>query len=55
MLDQPGVQLAADTSDPFTGNFPSSKYPYAYEVFGNNGTTTLSSVINTAANTSLMI
>ena len=41
MLNQPGLQLAADTSDPFTGNFPSSKYPYAYEVFGNNGTTAL--------------
>jgi endonuclease/exonuclease/phosphatase family metal-dependent hydrolase len=53
MLNQPGVRLASDTSDPFTGNFPSSKYPYAYEVFGNNGTTTLSSVINSASNTSL--
>ena len=35
-----GVQLAPDTSDPYdTSNFPSSKYPYAFEVFGNNGTT----------------
>jgi hypothetical protein len=45
--NQPGLQLAADTSDPFTGNFPSSKYPYAYEVFGNNGTTALNGVTNT--------
>ena len=49
MLNQPGVQLAHDTSDPFTGNFPSSKYPYAYEVFGNNATTSLSGVINSAS------
>ncbi len=37
---QGGVQLAPDTSDPFdTSNFPSAQYPYAFEVFGNNGTT----------------
>jgi hypothetical protein len=46
MLNQPGVQLAPDTSDPFTGNYPSSKYPYAYEVFGNNGTTPLNGLSN---------
>jgi len=35
-----GVQLAPDTSDPFdTANFPSGRYPYAFETFGNNGTT----------------
>ncbi len=39
MLNQPGLQLARDTADPYTGNYPSSIYPYAYEVFGNNGTT----------------
>jgi hypothetical protein len=53
MLNQPGVQLAADTSDPFTGNYPSSKYHYAYEVFGNNGTTSLSGLTNSTSNTSL--
>jgi energy-converting hydrogenase Eha subunit A len=53
MLNQPGLQLASDTSDPFTGNFPSSKYPYAYEVFGNNGTTALNGHTNDSGNTSL--
>ena len=53
MLTQPGLQLAADTSDPLTGNYPSSKYPYAYEVFGNNGTTALNGITNSAGNTSL--
>jgi hypothetical protein len=54
MLNQPGVQLAHDTSDPFiANNFPASRYPYAYEVFGNNGTTSLSGLINTSANTSV--
>jgi hypothetical protein len=53
MLNQPGLQLAPDTSDPLTGNFPSSQYPYAYEVFGNNGTTALNGFTNAAGNTSL--
>jgi hypothetical protein len=53
MLTQPGLQLAPDTSDPFTGNFPSSQYPYAYEVFGNNGTTALNGFTNAGGNTSL--
>jgi hypothetical protein len=54
VLNQPGVQLAADPSDPFTGNYPSSKYPYAYEVFGNNGTTALNGLSNDSVhNTSL--
>jgi len=53
VLTQPGLQLASDTSDPFTGNYPSSKYPYAYEVFGNNGTTALNSATNGSGNTSL--
>jgi hypothetical protein len=53
VLTQPGLQLASDTSDPFTGNYPSSKYPYAYEVFGNNGTTALNGATNSAGNTSL--
>jgi hypothetical protein len=53
MLNQPGLQLAPDTSDPFTGGFPSSKYPYAYEIFGNNGTTPRNGATNDAGNTSL--
>ncbi len=39
--NQGGVQLAPDASDPFdNASFPSSHYPYALEIFGNNGTTT---------------
>lgn len=49
-----GVQLAPDTSDPYdSANFPSSKYPYAYEVFGNNGTTPRSSAVTSTSNHSL--
>jgi hypothetical protein len=49
-----GVQLAQDNSDPFdSSHFPSSQYPYAFEVFGNNGSTPQSSAVNTAANHSL--
>ena len=52
-----GVQLAPDTADPYdtsggTG-FPSSKYPYAFEVFGNNGTTPPGGVATAASNHSL--
>ena len=52
--NQGGVQLAPDTSDPFdSSNFPSSQYPYAFEVFGNNGTTPRSSGPTSASNHSL--
>ncbi|MDB6016688.1 MAG: hypothetical protein JWR19_1177 [Pedosphaera sp.] len=51
---QGGVQLAPDTADPFdSANFPSAKYPYAFETFGNNGTTPRSSSPTSAANHSL--
>lgn len=51
---QGGTQLAPDTSDPFdSSNFPSAKYPYAFEVFGNNGTTPRSSSPTSSANHSL--
>ena len=49
-----GVQLAPDTSDPYdTSDFPSSKYPYAFEVFGNNGTTPIGSTATVSSNHSL--
>jgi hypothetical protein len=49
-----GVQIAPDTSDPFdSSNFPSSQYPYAFEVFGNNGTTPGSGKPTNVANHSL--
>ena len=56
MLNQPGLRLAPDTSDPFTNNYPSSKYHYAFEVFGNNGTTAegaRTNLVGTNGNTSL--
>jgi PKD repeat protein len=49
-----GVQLATDTSDPFdSSNFPSAQYPYAFEVFGNNGSTPLNSMPTSSSNHSL--
>jgi hypothetical protein len=49
-----GVQLAPDHSDPYdTSGFPSSQYPYAFEVFGNNGTTPRLSPVTTSSNHSL--
>ena len=49
-----GVQLAPDTGDPYdSSNFPSSKYPYAFEVFGNNGTVARSGAVTSSANHSL--
>jgi hypothetical protein len=41
---QGGVQLAPDMADPFDiSNFPAAQYPYAFETFGNDGSTTLNS------------
>ena len=49
-----GTQLAPDTNDPYdSSNFPSSQYPYAFEVFGNNGTTPHGSTVTSSANHSL--
>ncbi|MGZ5544639.1 MAG: hypothetical protein ACXWIU_08175 [Limisphaerales bacterium] len=49
-----GIQLAPDTADPHdSANFPAAKYPYAYEVFGNNGTTARSGAVTSTANHSL--
>jgi hypothetical protein len=51
---QGGIQLAPDTSDPYdTSNFPSAQYPYAFESFGNNGSTPLSSSSTSSGNHSL--
>jgi hypothetical protein len=51
---QGGVQLASDTADPFdTSNFPSAQYPYAFETFGNNGSTPRGSTVTNASNHSL--
>ena len=51
---QGGVQLAMDTADPFdTSDTPSSRYPYAFEVFGNDGTTPLSGSATSSVNHSL--
>jgi hypothetical protein len=49
-----GVQLAPDTADPFDlSNFPAAQYPYAFETFGNDGSTTLSSSSTSFSNHSL--
>ena len=51
---QGGVQLAPDTADPFdTSNFPASQYSYAFETFGNNGTTPIGDTPTSASNHSL--
>jgi len=52
--NQGGVQIAPDTNDPYdSSHFPSSQYPYAFEVFGNNGTTPRLSPPTIASNHSL--
>ena len=49
-----GVQLAPDTADPYdVSNFPAVQYPYAFETFGNNGSTTRSANSASASNRSL--
>jgi len=49
-----GVQLAPDHSDPYDlSNFPAAQYPYAFETFGNNGSTPHGSQPTNAANNSL--
>jgi hypothetical protein len=54
MLNQPGMQLASDNSDSYEArNFPSSQYPYAFEVFGNNGSTPRGGVATSPSNNSL--
>jgi hypothetical protein len=51
---QGGVQLAPDTADPFDiSNFPAAQYPYAFETFGNDGSTTIGSSPTSASNHSL--
>jgi hypothetical protein len=51
---QGGVQLAPDTSDPFdTSDFPSAQYPYAFETFGNNGSTAPGNSATSSGNHSL--
>jgi hypothetical protein len=49
-----GVQLAPNTADPYDiSNFPASQYPYAFETFGNNGSTTRGSSAISSSNHSL--
>jgi DNA-binding beta-propeller fold protein YncE len=48
------VQLAPDTADPYdVSNFPAAQYPYAFETFGNDGSTTRGSVATSSSNHSL--
>lgn len=49
-----GVQLAPDPADPFDiSNFPAAQYPYAFETFGNDGSTTRGSSATSSSNHSL--
>jgi len=51
---QGGMQLAPDLADPYDfSNFPASQYPYAFETFGNDGSTTLGSSPTSASNHAL--
>jgi hypothetical protein len=48
------MQLAPDTADPYDlSNFPAAQYPYAFETFGNDGSTTRGSTATGASNHSL--
>lgn len=49
-----GVQLAKDTADPFdSSNYPAAQFPYAFETFGNNGSTPRSSSVTYSGNHAL--
>jgi hypothetical protein len=49
-----GMQLAPDTADPYDlSNFPAAQFPYAFETFGNDGSTTRGSTATSASNHSL--
>ena len=51
---QGGMQLAPDLADPYDfSNFPASQYPYAFETFGNDGSTALGGSLTSASNHSL--
>lgn len=51
---QGGVQLAPDTADPYdVSNFPAAQYPYAFETFGNDGSTPRGSDATSSSNHSL--
>jgi hypothetical protein len=48
------MQLAPDLADPYDiSNFPAAQYPYAFETFGNDGSTTRGSNATDASNRSL--
>lgn len=52
--NQGGVQLAPDTADPYDLlNFPAAQFPYAFETFGNDGSTTRGANATSASNHSL--
>jgi hypothetical protein len=51
---QGGVQLAVDTADPFDAlNFPAAQYPFAFETFGNDGSSPRSKASTNSSNHSL--
>ena len=48
------MQLAPDSADPYdVSNFPAAQYPYAFETFGNDGSTTRGSTATSSSNHSL--
>ncbi len=49
-----GVQMSPDTADPYdVSNFPAAQFPYAFETFGNNGSTPRGSAVTSTNNHSL--